>query len=177
MKFPAPSTCNPAADAKYLTAQEREVIWILNLMRTDPQLFNQTVVSAYAAEHPERKLGNSSYYKSLQRQLATQAPLPLLQADNTLHPGAVCLAEEQERTGAMGHQRTAASCKQMRKAQGECCTYGSMTPLEIVMDLLIDEGIEDLGHRKLLLMPFNGISVAMRPHKTYRLSCVIELGI
>jgi uncharacterized protein YkwD len=60
---------------------------------------------------------------------------------------------------------------------GENIYYGPYTPLEIVIQLLIDDGIEDLGHRKNLLSPkFNSIGVAIKPHKTYEYNCVMGFG-
>jgi uncharacterized protein YkwD len=60
---------------------------------------------------------------------------------------------------------------------GENIYYGPYTPLEIVIQLLIDEGIEDLGHRKnLLSQKFNSIGVAIKPHKTYEYNCVMGFG-
>lgn len=55
--------------------------------------------------------------------------------------------------------------------------YGRYTPEEIVMQLLIDEKIEDLGHRHNLLNPkYNSIGVSIKPHKKYEYNCVMSFG-
>ena len=59
---------------------------------------------------------------------------------------------------------------------GECCQYGTDNALGVVMQLLIDEGIESLGHRKILMGDYTLIGVAMRPHIAYRVNTVLDLG-
>ena len=50
-------------------------------------------------------------------------------------------------------------------------------PLSIVITLLIDDGIKGLGHRKNILNEsYNSVGVAIRPHKSYRVNCVIDFG-
>jgi uncharacterized protein YkwD len=47
-----------------------------------------------------------------------------------------------------------------------------------VLQLLIDEGIEDLGHRNNILNPrFNSIGVSIKPHKSYDYNCVMSFGM
>jgi uncharacterized protein YkwD len=59
----------------------------------------------------------------------------------------------------------------------ENCQYGYNDGLSIVIDLLIDEEIPDLSHRKSLLnSEVKFIGVAIRKHKIYRYNCVIEMG-
>ncbi|MCZ6692800.1 MAG: CAP domain-containing protein, partial [Bacteroidetes bacterium] len=60
---------------------------------------------------------------------------------------------------------------------GENCAYGLYSPLDIVMGLLIDEGVSDLGHRKNILNPdYKVIGVAIRPHKSYGTNCVQDFA-
>jgi len=60
---------------------------------------------------------------------------------------------------------------------GENCSYGYERAIDIVLTLLIDEGIKNLGHRNNILGPdFNSVGVAIRPHKTYRVNCVMDFG-
>ena len=60
---------------------------------------------------------------------------------------------------------------------GENCSYGYERAIDIVISLLIDKGIKNLGHRNNILSPdFNSIGVAIRPHKTYRVNCVMDFG-
>ena len=60
---------------------------------------------------------------------------------------------------------------------GENCSYGYEQAIDIVLTLMIDEGIKDVGHRKNILSEdFNAVGVAIRPHKNYRINCVIDFG-
>ena len=60
---------------------------------------------------------------------------------------------------------------------GENCSYGYGKAMDIVLTLLIDEGVSDLGHRRnILSRHFNSVGVAIRPHKTYRVNCVTSFG-
>ena len=60
---------------------------------------------------------------------------------------------------------------------GENCSYGYDQAIDIVLTLMIDEGIKDVGHRKNILSEdFNSVGVAIRPHKNYRINCVIDFG-
>jgi len=60
---------------------------------------------------------------------------------------------------------------------GENCSYGFETAIDIVLSLLIDEGVKNKGHRQNILSEdFNSIGVAIRPHITYRVNCVMDFG-
>ena len=49
--------------------------------------------------------------------------------------------------------------------------------VEIVITLLIDEGVKGEGHRiNILNEEFNSVGVAIYPHKTYKTNCVIDFG-
>jgi uncharacterized protein YkwD len=59
----------------------------------------------------------------------------------------------------------------------ENCDYGYSEPLDIVMSLLIDDGITNLGHRKNILNPsLNYVGIAIEKHKTYRTTCVMDFA-
>jgi uncharacterized protein YkwD len=60
---------------------------------------------------------------------------------------------------------------------GENCYYGMEDPVVIVIKLLIDEGVKDLGHRHNMLEPsFNSVGVSIKPHKQYGYNCVMDFG-
>ena len=59
----------------------------------------------------------------------------------------------------------------------ENCQYGYSNALSIVIDLLIDEDIVDVSHRKSLInKDVKYIGVSIKKHKIYRYNCVIEMG-
>ena len=173
---PEYAVSNTAANAAYLSDQEKKVIYILNLARMNPPLFAKTVVRAYPNYSGEQELVQSEYYRSLLLFLQKKTPMPLLQPDRSLFESARCHAETSGQTGYVGHERRTKACKDLQTFLGECCQYGYQDPLSIVMELLIDEGVPSLGHRIILFTPHTQIGVSIQPHNRYRWNTVINLG-
>jgi uncharacterized protein YkwD len=172
---PKYTTCNTAAQAKYMTEEERTTIYVLNLARMNPKLFCQTVVRPYA-EEAGIDMSSEHYYKSLMRQMNKMEPLGLLQPDNACWASAACHAEAMGATGKTGHERKSSKCKQVKHYNGECCSYGVNGAVGVIVDLLVDEGVESLGHREILLTEYKKIGVATRPHSSYRTNTVLDLS-
>lgn len=167
--------CNTAASATYLTANEKEVVYILNLVRQYPQLFAQTVLKTYPDEGGGSGLRQSAYYKSLMATLEKMQPQKILKPDLIAYASANCHATSSGKNGYTGHQRQTEECKSVKNFMGECCDYGNHHPLDIVLRLLIDEGISSLGHRTILLGSYSAIGVSIMPHKEYGSNTVIDL--
>jgi hypothetical protein len=164
-----------ARDVRYLTRTERDIIHILNIMRLDPPAFAAKVVQSYPERMGDPDMRKSSYYKSLLKDLQAAKPLPMLLPDEALFNFARCHATKSGLTGYVGHTRSA-PCEESSIYGGECCQYGAEDALGVVMELLIDQNIPNLGHRKILMNSFTLIGVSMRPHKSYRVNTVIDLG-
>jgi uncharacterized protein YkwD len=61
---------------------------------------------------------------------------------------------------------------------GEVMSFGPQQPRDVVIDLLVDDGVPNRGHRLLLLdKRFRYAGAACGPHKTYGTMCVIDLSI
>lgn len=171
------SRCNTAAGAAYLSNDEKELIYILNLVRTNPVLFNNTVLKKYpqVSGKPEL-LNNEKYYKSLVRTLANMQPLELLQPDKILFESAACHAASSGQTGYVGHKRVNSSCEKLKSYYGECCDYGNKEPLDIILSLLIDEGVASLGHRELFLRNYLKVGVSIKPHVKWGTTAVFDFS-
>jgi uncharacterized protein YkwD len=143
-------------------------------MRTNPALFTSTVLSKYPDSAYMTSLKNSSYYKSLLTTLRTQVPLGLLYPDSTCYISANCHAVTAGKNGYVGHERQTEDCKKKWVFNGECCDYGHNQALDILMSLLIDDGVPSLGHRKICLSPYNKIGVSLQPHAKYSNNTVID---
>ena len=159
--------CNTAIGANYMTPAEKEVIYILNLARTNPVLFANTVIKKYPASH-------SDYYSSLLKTMLTLKPVELLYPDSLCFAGALCHAVNSGAEGYVGHTRSTEECKKKWYYNGECCDYGHHKPLDIIMSLLIDEDVSSLGHRNICLSSYKKIGVAIRPHQLYRHTAVLD---
>ncbi len=167
--------CNTAASVTYMTKAEKEVIYILNLIHFDPAFFANTVLKKYPAVSGKDYLTNDTYYyKSLIKTLLKLKPLPLFSPNEACYKSAQCHAYSSGKNGYAGHERQTQACKAIENYYGECCDYGNSDPLEIVLSLLIDEGVPSLGHRALLLNSYNKIGVSIQPHKLYGFTAVVD---
>lgn len=168
--------CNTAKDVNYLSTEEREVIYILNLVRLYPLLFLNTVLTKYpSASDKAYLLKDKYYYRSLKKELGDMAPQKLLEFNKLCYESAFCHAVESGKKGYTGHIRLNKKCEDQQHYMGECCDYGNSEPLEIVLSLLIDEGVPSLGHRKILLGNYTKIGLGIKPHTKYETNTVIDL--
>ncbi len=162
--------------------QEEEVLALLNAVRTSPQKFSNTYALPYIKE---KGLEKNRYAKSLLQDLKQTKPMGALQVADALTKVARYHATDMGATGNTGHESTDGTPFHIRvrthsKAMGmiaENCAYGQTSALDFVMQLLIDDGIESLGHRKNILEPkYQWVGIAIEPHKTYRTNCVMDFA-
>jgi uncharacterized protein YkwD len=169
------STCNTAVNTAYLSKSEKDVIYILNLIRSYPALFAKTVLKKYPAASGNDYLTNNVYYfKSLVDTLLKLEPKQMLYPDNACFLSAKSHAYQSGLTGYVGHERKTRDAKLKRLYLGECCDYGHQDPLDIVLSLIIDEGIPSLGHRIICLGYYTKIGVSIQPHKKYGTNAVFD---
>lgn len=166
---------NTAKDVTYLSEEEKDLIFLTNLARLDGELFSETILDNYLKDKKSNR-----YTRSLYRDLKKIKDLPLLQPEKELYDAAYEHAETSGKRGTTGHQRFGKRYDPLMKEYneiGENLAYGYRSAPDILIQLLIDEGIPDLGHRKNLLNPnFNAIGVAIESHKEYRFNCVMSFG-
>ena len=165
--------CNTASKADYMNAKEKEVVYILNLVRSDPKLFASTVLKKYPDRSGQGSLRKTAEYKSLLTTLQKLEPLPLFYPDQSGYISAQCHASSSGKRGYVGHDRNQ-NCKSKKLFDGECCDYGHDNPLDIVAALLIDQRVSSLMHRKICLGVYNKVGVSIQPHKTYRYNAVLD---
>jgi hypothetical protein len=166
--------CNTAANSRYMSDDEKEVIYILNLLRTNPVLFANTVVQKYPDENHQGFLRNIDEYKSLLDTLRRTKPMTLLYPDSLCFVSAQCHAISSGQAGYVGHKRQTEECKSKYLFFGECCCYGYKEPLPILLLLLIDQGVPSLGHRYMCIGPYGKIGVSIQPHKGYGYNTVLD---
>jgi hypothetical protein len=169
--------CNTAVKTKYFKQNEKEVIFILNLVRQFPQEFNKTVVAKWPEYKNREDLTTNPYYTSLVKKLSNMQPVGLLRPDSACWVSAKCHALSSGKEGYVGHERLTTQCEKVSKFYGECCQYGYSTAIEIVMSLLIDEDVKSLGHRIICLSPsYQTIGVSNQPHKGYGTNTVLDFS-
>jgi len=165
-------------DLSYMNEEEQKVVLFMNMARQDGPLFADTFLEAFVREN---QVEESSYLRSLRKDLERTSGLPLLVPEKDLTAVAQGHAKQSGETGHVGHKDMDKRFAPLRgnpySAWGENCSYGYAEAISIVIMLLIDEGVKDVGHRKNILNPaYNSVGVAIRPHKTYRVNCVIDFG-
>ena len=106
--------------------------------------------------------------------LLSLQPKGMLYPNEDCYNSARCHAYSSGRTGYVGHQRKSKECKEKKHYFGECCDYGNSDALQIVLSLLIDEGVPSLGHRYLCLNTYTQVGVSIQPHKKYGTNTVID---
>ena len=169
---------NRAGETEYLNEEEKKVILFMNMARYDGPFFAKTFLNRYIEE---KQLDNSSYIRSLYRDLNRVSNHAPLLPEEDLTAVAQGHAQKSGEKGTTGHSsfnnRFEPLMGNPYNHVGENCSYGYEKAIDIVISLLIDEGIKNLGHRNNILSPdFNSVGVAIRPHKTYRINCVMDFG-
>ncbi|MBU5615322.1 CAP domain-containing protein [Geomonas azotofigens] len=117
------------------------------------------------------------------RFLSRQRPLPALSWSPGLAQAAADLVREQTASGETGHGERGDMKKRIEKygswrsSLGENISYGPDTARQVVMGLIIDDGVADRGHRKNIFdRSFATMGAACGPHPLYRTICVMDLA-
>lgn len=165
------------SSADYLTDEEKNVIFYCNLARLDGKAFVEAFLS-------DLKTSQDSYEKSLIDTLVTVKDFPMLVPNKKLSEAAAYHANDIGKAGVVQHESTDGTKTFDRIRQyyqggymAENISCGYSDALSIVRQLLIDKGVESLGHRKNILgNNYTRIGVAIREHATYRHCCVQDFS-
>ena len=167
---------NSARSVSYMSKAEKEVVYFLNLARSNPKDFAEKYIKPWLSS-PE---GKECYQEMLKT-----SPMSVLKPSKTLSLAAQDHAKDMGDTGRQGHTGSKGSTLQSRIARygkwqhtiGENCAYGYDSALEIVVGLLLDVGVPSRGHRKNILnRSFRFVGVGIRPHKGYGTNCVQDFA-
>lgn len=195
---PAQSTWEPelnsARKATYLDELEREVIHELNKVRNNPKRYAEEYLEELRALYSGKLLtypgqatvktqeGVSPLNECI-RELRQTAPMQALMPAYGLTRATEDLLKDQQKHGGIGHIARNGSTPQKRiekygewdVCSAEDITYGSFEARQIVIFLLIDDGVPDRSHRKNILNPcFRFAGVAYGVHPSYQSMCVID---
>lgn len=169
---------NTAKSVSYLVDDEKKLIFYGNLARLNPTLFLEKIVIPYTQND------ESEYVSSLKSDLKKMSPTHAHIPHKPLAEAAKFHAEDMGKAGNVGHTSTDGTSfgdrlKKYVKMSGmaENCSYGKEKPIDILMQLLIDEGVANKGHRISILSPnYHSIGVSIKPHKTYRFNAVQDFS-
>jgi uncharacterized protein YkwD len=166
------SAANTAVNIAYMDSTERDIILYCNLARMYPAKFSRLEVADYigSVEQPEQ-YKNSANKRTLMNDLAHSKATTALLPDSALEQMANCFQLELAASGNTGHDRK--NCTEDYMAEN--CSFGKYRAKDIVLQLLIDEGVASLGHRKNILNPaYTKLGVAFGDHKKYRKCTVMD---
>lgn len=190
------STLNTAFDAGYLSDLEKEVILEINKLRSDPARYAEEYIAPLAKHYDQRilrypddqplltKEGVSALHECV-RVLKRQQPLPIMYPSPGLTRAAHDHVKDQSKTGKTGHTGGDRSSMRTRIERygdwqvriAENIAYGAKTARQIVIYLLIDDGVRDRGHRKNFLTPdFKMVGVATGSHPEYGFMSVMDFA-
>lgn len=173
---------NTARDVSYLSEAEKETVLLMNLMRFDGAVFWDSIANPYITRE---EIPRTRYTRSLEKDLKATSGLNTLIPDETLYRAARKHAVASGKEGRLGHTSSAGNFEQRLKPLAsqfnyllENCDYGSSEALDILMNLMIDEGLPEVGHRKNILHEkIDAVGVSIAPHTTYKHTCVQVFGL
>ena len=111
--------------------------------------------------------------------------MALLDPNASLYKAAQRHAQDQGKTGETGHSGSDGSTPRSRiEAEGqwiitigENISYGGQLGCNVVVQLLMDDGVPNRGHRKNIFNPkFTLVGVACESHPVFRMVCVMDLA-
>ena len=189
-----PTELNTAKDAAYLSPLEQQVILELNKVRSNPKQYAEDYLEelrtaysgklyTYPGQEPVKSQEGIRPLEECIQVLQKTAPVPIMNPAEGLSKAAKELVNDQQKHGGIGHITQNGSTPQKRIdkygtwdiCSAEDITYGSFEARQIVIALLIDDGVSDRAHRKNILNPcFRFVGVANGNHPSYLSMCAID---
>lgn len=172
---PAPRRTASQPEERY----EDRILAELNFARTDPAGYADLVaerLSTYNGTEGKRAIRECIAVLRRAKPRSPLAPSPHVTLAARDH------VRDQSRSGRIGHTGSDGSTPFSRidrylttRGAGENIQYGLFDPRDIVVELLIDDGIPGRGHRVNILDPnFVHVGVATGPHPRYRTMSVMD---
>ncbi|WP_316844365.1 CAP domain-containing protein [Pedobacter psychrodurus] len=186
---------NTAANASYLSNEEKNIVMYMNLIRLDGEKFYYTFLEDYINTYNAkvrqyrnynelRITRNNTYYTSLLKHLRGIKNLQMFYPDDKLTSLSRNHAQDLNRNNLDTHESSNGDKFSKRlskyfpnKAMSENIDFGYSNSLDIVCHLLLDCGVPSLGHRFNLLdqkHKLNTVGVSIQPHPSYTWCAVID---
>jgi uncharacterized protein YkwD len=180
------------AQANFLSPVELDVIAQMNKIRTNPKSYIP-ILQAYRSRFQGKnvKLANGNLLRTNEgvravdeaiAYLKSASPVGALTVSKGMSLAAKDHVKDQGAKGATGHNGSNGSSPfdrmsrygQWQTTAGENISYGPSTGQDIVMQLFIDDGVPNRGHREnIFKKQFKVAGVSVGNHRQYGKMCVI----
>ncbi len=192
-----PKKLNTAAKVGYLSPLEKEIIYEINLFRSNPARYAQDYIVPVAKHYDKRLLHYPGDRLAIRTQegvaalhecvkvLSKETAKPLVLPNLELYKAASDHQKDQSRSGKTGHSGSDNSNLRTRierhgqwqKQIAENIAYGNTSARQVIVFLLIDDGVKSRGHRITLLNPdLKFVGVACGSHPKYNTMCVMDFA-
>lgn len=188
------SISNVVNSAPYLSSIDKDVIIELNKCRTNPSRYaDENLVPFLKKISAERCYVNSEGLNFIMEEgrsavqeaisaLKSQPSCPMLHPKQYLCLAAIDHVNDQGPNSYVGHGGSDGSSPTSRARRhnpqchgvGENIDYGNSTGSEIIVSLIVDDGVPNRGHRKNIFRDYEFVGTAFGFHKTYRYMCVLD---
>ncbi len=193
---PAHSPAQQRDSRAYLTRLEREIVGEHNLARSDPASYAALLFDLRPRYDGRSFAISDSVVRMTQEGVAavdeaiqfleSTAPVPAVRASQGMSLGARDLARDQGPRGSTGHVGSDGSQPWDRVARygdwegeiAENVAYGFDTARDVVVQLIIDDGVRGRGHRVNIFKPeFRVVGVSCGNHARYGTVCVMTYSV
>ncbi len=192
-----PDKLNTAAKVNYLSPIEKEIVLEINRFRSNPAKYATDYIAPLSKHYNNKLLNYPGEKISIRTQEGVNAlyecvselqkatPQPIMYPSKALTKAASDHQKDQTETGKTGHTGSDNSTLKERIERygewqvriAENIAYGNQSARQIVIFLLIDDGVKSRGHRKNLLNPdLKVVGVSFGKHRVYRTMCVMDFA-
>jgi uncharacterized protein YkwD len=168
----------------YLNETEKEVLNELNLIRKNPSYYANLLEELKTNSTNKFVEGDKAINDAI-KALRSSTPMTQFSPSLGMSKAARDHLEDLAFSGGKSHLGSDKSNPfnrmnrygKWRSVAGENISYNSVTPKDIVLELIIDDGIPSRGRRLNVLNPnYSVCGIACGKHKVYKNLCVITLA-
>jgi len=187
---------NTAANESYLSPLEKEIIYEINLFRSDPAQYAEKYITPlaknyqknilqYPGDMPIKTFEGVKALNECVRELKKATPKSILYPSEGLTKAAEDHCRDQSKTGRTGHIGSDNSNLKLRVDRygkwkvriAENIAYGNTSARQVIIFLLIDDNVKNRGHRINMLHPdFKLVGVSCGKHPVYSTRCVMDFA-
>lgn len=187
---------NTAANASYLSPIEKEIVYEINLFRSNPADYAEKYIAPlaklfkgkllyYPNDKPLLTKEGARAVNECVRELKRATPLSVVYPSSGLTKAAADHVKDQSKTGKTGHYGSDRSDSKTRMERygdwkvriAENIAYGGTSARQVIIYLLIDDGEYERGHRKNFLRPeLKTVGVSSGNHPVYNSMVVMDFA-